>query len=192
VALHFATKPGATTEGIVYFAALRDLLRHGVRVYLPPPLYSRVLLQRGIFVQTAGELPKELFHTMRFPAGSAFPVYRNGIAENILAEPRWIGHLRDFVCKDPDIDQTSLIDRIIDLWFRSDLPTTSKLHPSFSPDTQIAEWLDFYENMRYWLTASMVGNREAFATDLLEAIETSNPELVALHDQLMQQMGKPY
>ncbi|HYJ07754.1 MAG TPA: hypothetical protein VEX18_02065, partial [Polyangiaceae bacterium] len=59
-------------------------------------------------------------------------------------------------------------------------------------DTQIAEWLDFYENMRYWLTASMVGNREAFATDLLEAIETSNPELVALHDQLMQQMGKPY
>lgn len=189
VAVFFACKEGSATRGVVYFNHVGSLLEHGCRVLLPPPLYERLVLQRGVFIDAADVVPKDHFHRVVFPSGRAVTVFRAGRGVDLLSEPTWIARGRAFIeAWAPGKDMDSFPDLHAE-WFRQDRDFhLSDGAPKFYPMMEYARWMDHFEDMRYWLASIMSDDEEGFRAHLLQAIERDNPELASLHHELMTAM----
>src|SRR5688500_6135258 len=84
-----------------------------------------------------------------------YDVYQGGHSVELLKEPRWIEHARSFVNSTADENTESPSD-MWSAWFESDAPFhLSKDAPSFVADHEVLTWLDFYEDVRYWLACTM-------------------------------------
>lgn len=192
VAVFFACKAGATTRGVVYFTGIRNLLKLGCRVLLPPPFFERLVLQRGVFVDAADAVSKDHFSRIVFPSGSPLTVFRDGRGVDLLSEPAWIKRGRAFIEEWAPGKELDSFPNLHETWFDEDREYhLSGGVPQFDGMIELAHWMDHYEDMRYWLAAILSEDEEAFLADVLAAVERDNPELVSLHDQLMTVMGKP-
>lgn len=190
VAVFFSTLSGGDSKACIYFTNVRNLLKRNLEVKLPPPLFERIYLQRGAFIQSDGEIEKELFHKISFPSDTPIPIFRGGYPVDILRSPRWIEHAKQFVERSEMVGE---IEGIYDRWFDSDKDFHfSPYAPQHDAMTEFPKWLDSYEDMRYWLACSMKDDKELFWDDILSAIETANKHLVELHKKLMQLLRKPY
>ena len=49
VAVFFATSPDSSREAVVYFTTTQSLVDKGLAILLPPPMFDRIRLQRGVF-----------------------------------------------------------------------------------------------------------------------------------------------
>jgi hypothetical protein len=196
VAVYFAAlkvdKPA--NEACVQFAPLSALANHGVEVLLPPPMFDRIQRQRGVFVRTPLPLPESLFSQILFPANSGFPVYRNGKEVEMLAEPAWIAAARSLIRQralhPAQADEANALLREL-VASDADTPYGNRSAENFG-SYELAKWLDYYEEIRYWLTCTIDGSKEYFWSEPLELLAKFNPELVDLHGRLMAAAGRKY
>lgn len=200
VAVYFATKKEATTQATVYFASTSSLLDKNLEVLLPPPLFTRIYLQRGVFIGSNGEVPKSFFHRVLFPAGKVLPIFRGGYQVDIQTSPSWINHAKCFIKSWALKNELDKVESVSREWFESnkrfhfsnEAPEAQIFGPSFDPSVELLRWLDQYEDMRYWLASTMKDDAEGFYPKILSAIEKSNTELVKLHKEITKRIGKPY
>ncbi len=89
VAVAFAN--GSRTQGdvaTVFCLSYHEGLEHGLRVILPHPYFTRLFVQRGVFVDTAdlrdGGPSRKIFTEVRFPKYPGFQVYRHRTTVDLL------------------------------------------------------------------------------------------------------------
>ncbi|WP_197090439.1 FRG domain-containing protein [Cupriavidus basilensis] len=185
VAVFFACQEGSMTQGVVYFQNINRLLDQGLRILLAPPLFKRIEIQRGVFVDTPGVLSKSLFNRIVFPSNIPLTVFRNGEAVDLLSMPDWIADASAFV-------ETWAPGKVLDSFSGDEWEWDFYAKgPTYDPVMELARWLDFYEDARYWLAGLVCGSEEAFLPRLVNAIAHDNPELASLHDELQRLFGKP-
>lgn len=193
IAVWFASRESFEASAVVYFAPVQELVEQGFAVILPPPLFQRIQLQRGVFIESAGKLGKNLFHSIEFPSDPEFQVYRGGDPIELLPSPLWIEHAKAFVqalSRDEAARPTADLER---MWWKSDpsfFATDTSLR--FDPEVEIARWLEYFEEMRYWLSCVFWQSMEGFRSDLLAALEDQNRTLYAFHTRMVKVLGKPY
>lgn len=196
VAVHFAAAPdpNPAEEACVYFAPISALSETKTEVLLPPPMFDRIQRQRGVFLRSSSPLPESLFSRIIFPANSGFPVYRNGKVIDVMAEPSWIVAARDLTRQVAQQKPApNEVDKLLHKLAATtkDLPYANRVVEDLAMSA-FAQWLDFYEEMRYWLACTMDSTSEYFWSAPLNLIEKSNPDLVDLHDRLMAMAGRQY
>jgi hypothetical protein len=192
VAVYFANRPSASSKGIVYVGSVAQFVEGHLKILLPPPLFERVRLQRGLFIEVTAPLDCSTLGRITFDKSPSYSVYQAGNTVQLLKEPQWIEHARKFIVSSID-DKAAPPTDLWKAWLNSDLPFHfSKEAPRFSAVEEFPAWLDFYEDMRYWLACSMNESEEAFRKDSIEALERDNRELVEWHRKFIQALGKTY
>lgn len=172
----------------VYVVPIRLLLKRGLRVLLPPPLFSRIYLQRGVFVQTAETISDKEFVKVEFPAKSSFKVYRGGKPVPIMPESTWLNEIKDWSIKvgeeNDEFDERKLADLSLSSLAENEIHLRHSVH-------EVAKWVDEYEDMRYWLACTVNFAREEkyFARDIVAHIAWQNRSLHTLHRKIRKQLG---
>jgi len=190
IAAFFATNGGKENNtAVIYFATVNGLLNKNLKVILPPPFFERIILQRGVFLESESPLPKEWFHSISFPAFAEFPVFRKEGRCNVLPQIPWIDECINFINTHP-VDELETALSLHDLYINSGKPAFNK-YPSIVKETELAKWLDFYEDMRYWLACTMDAQTEYF-NGTISAIERDNAALADMHAAFVRALGKRY
>jgi hypothetical protein len=176
----------------VYFALVEDMISNRLAVLLPPPLFRRIQLQRGVFLKTGGRIAKSLFHRIEFPIDGRFQVARAGEYIDLLPEPEWVHLARRFINQLPTSSLDLSGEELERAWWSDDLKTLMLRPPAFDPDEEVMRWVDFFEEMRYWLAAVFCDQAEGFRDDLLRVLREQNASLHELHAEFVRRLGKPY
>jgi hypothetical protein len=192
VAVYFANRPSGSSKGIIYLGTVDHFLERNLKILLPPPLFERILLQRGVFVEVTGPLEPSKLLRITFDKAPGYCVYQADARVDLLTEPKWSDHARNFILSSADEKTTPPAD-LWKAWVDSDLAFHfSKETPRFIADQEVPRWLDFYEDMRYWLACAMSESEEIFRKDVVDAIERDNADLVSWHRKFMRALGKPF
>jgi hypothetical protein len=193
IAVFFASNNSNVTEGQVarvYIAPLRWLASRGLRVLLPPPLFSRLYEQRGVFVELPSTLDDAEFAKVEFPAESEFEVHRAGKPVPVMPASTWLEEIKDWALRVAAESDTFDSEKLADL----SLSAAAQDEMLRSPVRELAGWIDQYSEMRYWLacTVDRATGEEHLARDILSRVVVANRALHKIHTRMRKHLGKPY
>ena len=163
VALFFAcfrsTAPYAAIFQLPLLAALEECQ---ARVLMPPPIATRVYLQRGMFLECAENSPMALqaqCTRIEFPPSLDFRVVRQGVEIDPLGDddPFW----------------ESMVAKA-----RNTSPADPCLGHSRRPSIALGEWIDQAADLLYWLALDANTSGQQCQIGVLHYIKRDNPLLI--------------
>jgi len=191
VAVYFASKEKKVPKNQnarVYILPIRSAIDKKLRIFLPPPLFERIYIQRGVFLEIHSKVNDSDLFRIEFPADSEFEIYRMGKLCNVELSSEWIEKIIEWTFETARKIGEFRKEELKKAWMEVQLPENL----NFSPEMELAKWVDFYSEMRYWLAATIDEKNEYFAQDLINVINENNSSLFELHEMIRKKFDKSY